>query len=429
VITGAGSLTKNTAGTTLTLSGINTYTGATIISAGTLILSSAGSIASSSGVANNGTFALSLGSKTIDSMTGTGTTNLNSYTLTIGDASDTSSTYEGVITGTGGLIKAGAGTLTLLNGVHTYTGATAISAGTLVIRNDNPAAATSTSGYSGSGTLTIEPTTTSFSGAFSLDGKSISGSLSGLTIGKAGNTAHITLGASTAAGPITIYGGDITLNGALIATGTNTITLQGSGSITDGASGYVSADKLALTGSGNVTLDSISNAIGTLAASGGGSVTYVDRNALTVGTVGGVNGISATGAVSITTNTGDLTVSQNISTTNTGSSAVVLNAGKNTAANTATGGNIIISGSPTITTGAGGRATLFTGSISGSTGLTALVGSGSGRFRYGSDEAATNYTTALSDGLYAIYREAPVLSVNWATNSVVYGTALPTLGS
>src|SRR5204862_159309 len=92
----------------------------------TLALDATGTIAASSGVANAGAFKIAA-AKTIDSMTGNGTTALGG-TLTIGDASNTSGTYGGIASGTGGLTTAGTGTLTL-SGVNAYTGATTIGAG------------------------------------------------------------------------------------------------------------------------------------------------------------------------------------------------------------------------------------------------------------------------------------------------------------
>ena len=110
----------------------------------------------------------------------------------------------------------------------------------------------------------------------------------------------------------------------------------------------------------------------------------------------------------------DLTVGANLTTSSSGNSAIVLTAGKNDAAGTSSGGDVIISGSPSIITGGSGRVTFFTGGVSGSTGLTNLIGSGTGRFRYNSDESATNYTTSLSTGKYAIYREQPTLVLSTA---------------
>jgi autotransporter-associated beta strand protein len=101
---------------------------------------------------------------------------------------------------------------------------------------------------------------------------------------------------------------------------------------------------------------------------------------------------------------------------------MIFNAGSSTAAGTSTGGNIIISSSPTFTTGSGGRMTYYTGSISGSTGLTSLIGSGSNRFRYNSDETTTNYSAALSSGKYAIYREQPTLTITADDETVTYST-------
>ena len=95
-----------------------------------------------------------------------------------------------------------------------------------------------------------------------------------------------------------------------------------------------------------------------------------------------MSGINASGQIDISTLTGDLTFSENISTTDTSASAVTLNAGKSITAGTSTGGDIIKSGSSTITIGDGGSSTLYTGSLTGSSTLANYIGSGSERFRY-----------------------------------------------
>ena len=133
IIGGTGGLTL-TAGTE-TLSGTNTYTGATTINGGTLALSGTGSIAASSQVnvaAAAGTFSIAgtTAGATITTLNGVANSNvtLGAQTLTIANGS---TTYAGIIGGTGGLTLT-AGTETL-SGTNTYTGATTISGGTLQI--------------------------------------------------------------------------------------------------------------------------------------------------------------------------------------------------------------------------------------------------------------------------------------------------------
>jgi fibronectin-binding autotransporter adhesin len=128
---GGAALALTKVGTgTLTLSGVNSYTGDTTISAGTLALSGTGSIASSSqvNVANAaGTFDISATTSGAIVATLNGVANshvaLGSRTLTI---SNGSSTYAGLIGGTGGLTLA-AGTQTL-SGTNTYTASPASTA-------------------------------------------------------------------------------------------------------------------------------------------------------------------------------------------------------------------------------------------------------------------------------------------------------------
>ncbi|WP_135076102.1 filamentous hemagglutinin N-terminal domain-containing protein [Terasakiella sp. SH-1] len=274
-----------------------------------------------------------------------------------------------------------------------------------------------------SGELTLAPYNTSFTNAITwndtlLNVNSTGGAtLSGLTIGKSGNTANITMTKSeTVSGDIALYGGDLTINNPMTATN-STITLDGSGTVSDGASGYLIADKLALL-DGAVTFDHASNDVNTIAGSGLDSVAFTDADDVEIGTVDSTNGMSASGTTTIETKTGNLTVSQNVS-----GSTTVLNAGKDTAAGTSTGGNIIVSGSPTISATTG-NAILYTGSVSGSSGLTSLIGSGSGNFRYNSDEVATNFTKAIgATGTYAVYREQPTATIRPSDETIIYGNS------
>lgn len=222
---------------------------------------------------------------------------------------------------------------------------------------------------------------------------------------------------------LNVTGSTVAINGGAATEGAQ--TYAATGAVTQG--GALKANGLALLGAGgNYTLTNVANNVATLAANTG-AVRFTNGTALTVDAVGATHGITATGAVSVETQTGDMTIAQNIVTADTSNAAIVLNAGKATAAGTATGGSVALSGGPTLTLGAGGRATVYTGSISGSTGLTTLVGSGSGNFRYNSDEATTQYTAALDTGLYAIYREQPVAALAIDDKSMTYGNAVPTL--
>lgn len=123
VISGSGNLTKTGNGM-LSLTGANTYTGGTIISAGTL----EGDTSSLQGaIANNAA-------------------------LIFNQASD--ATFSNAISGSGSLTKIGAGTL-ILDGANTYAGGTTISAGTLEVGDSNSPAASieGTVNVQGSGTL------------------------------------------------------------------------------------------------------------------------------------------------------------------------------------------------------------------------------------------------------------------------------------
>jgi len=130
---GVGVLTKIGPGT-LTLSAANTYSGATVVSAGTLALSGAGTLGSTSAMTLVGGGTLDLGGTM---QTQNGGVLLNGGAIQNGTLTSTSfgaqaGTVSATLAGSGGLIKSGDGTVTL-TGVNTYTGATTVNAGTLEV--------------------------------------------------------------------------------------------------------------------------------------------------------------------------------------------------------------------------------------------------------------------------------------------------------
>ena len=199
---GAGSLTKTGAGT-LTLTGAETYTGGTTITAGTLALSGAGSIASSSGVTDNGIFDISAANSpgaSIKTLAGTGTVALGGDILTVTAGS---TTFSGSIGGTGGFTLAG-GTQTLA-GANTYSGATTVNAGTLNLTGSLAGTATNVaSGATLAGTGTSAGSVTIANGGTLAPGMPGAGNVGTLTVAgltlNAGATLALDLGTSNAVG-------------------------------------------------------------------------------------------------------------------------------------------------------------------------------------------------------------------------------------
>jgi autotransporter-associated beta strand protein len=98
-------------------------------------------------VASGATLALAGFSQAIGSLTGAGAVTLGSATLTTGN-DNTSTTFSGTISGTGGLAKTGTGTLTL-SGASTYTGPTTVNAGSLVVNGSLASSVTVSGGTLG----------------------------------------------------------------------------------------------------------------------------------------------------------------------------------------------------------------------------------------------------------------------------------------
>ena len=478
VISGAGGLTKQGIDT-LTLSGANTYTGTTTVSAGTLQLGAANVIPDGAGTGNvsvTGTLDLNGFNETINGLSGAGTVDntaaATTPTLTVGN-NDATSTFSGVIQNTAGTLaitKTGAGTLTL-SGANTYDGATQVAAGTLIASNasalgstvgDTSVTAGATlnvnsvpigaeavtlngTGVGGNGALTATGTA-SLTGVVTLntdstigvatggDALTLSGAIEGagaLDLAGAGNvTFGSTVGAATALASLTqsasttlnIGGGLVrtvgnqTYNGTLTTGGVTTLRTISSGDVS--VTGEINATAGALTldiGTGNAALTTNTNDFSTISITSAGAVSLVDANALSIG------GITATGLVDVRTQTGDLTLNGAIATTSTNANAVTLVAAVTSAPDaTGTGGNFKNPGSSTIATGAGGAWRIYTGNPTDTT-RGGLVEAGK---RYNVDDGSD--PIASGDRIY--FRIQPTLTVTAdAGQNKVYGDADPTL--
>jgi autotransporter-associated beta strand protein len=194
-ITGTGNLTKSN-NSTLTLSGAGTnFSGLTTINAGTLAIS------------NN---------MTIGAIAGAGNMTLGSgFTLTTN--STTNSTFSGVISSSGALMKNGNSTLTL-SGNNTYSGGTTINAGTLEIASTGLLGGGNYSGnIVNNGALLIA----------SNSNQILSGAISGIGALTKNGTGTLTLsGNNNYSGGTTLNTGTLNINNAT-ALGTATFTIAG----------------------------------------------------------------------------------------------------------------------------------------------------------------------------------------------------------
>ncbi|MBW7896515.1 MAG: autotransporter-associated beta strand repeat-containing protein, partial [Opitutaceae bacterium] len=202
VISGTGNLIKENSGT-LTLSGANTYTGTTTVNgSGTLALGVDNALSDATAVTVNSgaTFALGSYTDTVGSIAGGGALNLGTGHLTAG-ANNTSTTYSGVISGSGDLTKTGTGTLTV-SGTNTHTGTTTVSGGTLLAASNAALGAATADAAVTAGTLALDGgvTITKTTGTLSLAGT-----------GTGANTGALHAAGGT--GTTSQWIGDITLTG------------------------------------------------------------------------------------------------------------------------------------------------------------------------------------------------------------------------
>ena len=250
-----GSLIISAPGFGQDLSGVNTYTGSTTITGNALLtLSGNGSIASSSGLNLTGagaTFDISAssGNQTIKDLSGVAgsTIQLGANSLTVGTANSTS--FAGSIDGSGGLVKAGTGTLTF-SGANSYTGNTSITNGTLTLTGAGTLGAitnavtvngatailnlggttqTQNGGVSLQAGGTIQNGTLSSTATFDMQSGTVSAALAGTGALIKSGTSTVTLsGVNTYTGPTTVNGGTLSVNGSIASSSGLTVNAGGS---------------------------------------------------------------------------------------------------------------------------------------------------------------------------------------------------------
>ena len=238
--TNNGAITKVGNGT-VTLSGVNHSTGNLTISNGTLAVSGGSALNDSAliTVGSSATLAVSA-SETVGQFTGSGTVDVAVGQTFSSRYSGASNTFAGTITGTGGFLKGGTGTLTL-SGANTQTGLTIHEAGVLLVGNnaalgsgiyqvDFNNATNKTIAANGSGSFTLSQSNNIYND---------------LTLGEAtGNTGKLTFAGGTFLGlepsqyrTLTVasgneheFSGAITGVRGLIKAGTGTLTLSANNS-------------------------------------------------------------------------------------------------------------------------------------------------------------------------------------------------------
>jgi autotransporter-associated beta strand protein len=323
VISGTGTLTQNDAGHTLTLTGADTYTGLTTITAGSLSIGNGGTFGSIAGnVADNASL--------------------------IFNRSD-SSTYAGVISGAGSLTQAGAGTL-ILTGDSTVTGPTTIN-GTLQLGNGGAGGSVASSAIFDNGALVFDHNNSFTVSAVIANAGGVQQIGSGTTILTADNT----------------YSGGTTITTGTLQLGNDGTTGSVQGPITDNGN-------LAFNRSDNITLGNAITGSGALTQNGSGiltiasNTTYGGGTTIAAGTLqignGGVTG-SVTGNIAdngaLVFNRSDSvtesgTISGSGTLTKTGAGALIL-----TGNNNFTGLTTITSG--TLQVGNGGTTGALRGDV------------------------------------------------------------------
>ena len=412
---GSGKLALTKSGTgTLTLTGPNTYTGTTTISAGTLQIGD-------STTGNDSSIASA-------SIVNQSALNYNIFG---------SQTCAGAISGTGSVSKFGAGTLTL-TGSNSYTGATNVNGGALQIGDGTSGGFSASSAVSvnSGATLAINlPNNSTFGGGITTSsGATVTALSSGTTIfsnniigpggfNQNGSGTTILRGNNSFAGITNINAGAIQLDGVYAAY----LTTVNAGVDNGLLFNYNTPAVGGLSGSGNVALSNGTNAVTltvggndtsttyTGALSGSGSLTKTGAGTLALA---GAN--TYTGATTITNGTlqvnGSLAAESLVAV---GAAGTLAGTGTVNGNVTLTGGAINLGNGGTI----GGTLTVTGGYWNGSGSVTGTTTSSSGVFTIGS---GANLTAAgglsISGGTLVASDSTSTITGNVSYTSASSGT-------
>lgn len=402
---GAQSLTKS-GSCTLTLGGTNTYTGGTVLSAGTLTLGSSQPIGTSGTLTfGGGTLQFSAANTTDYSSRFSGAAG-QAYRL---DTAGQSVTAAANLTSSGGtLAKLGTGTLTLTGTGNTYGGATTIDNGTLRLLNGATLPSPTTVNTNGTLLVDNNNATWQFTGspAISLNGGTLS-------YYSAGNFWVV-----LATGPVTSQPGT-----------SSTVTLQAGGSGNSGL--FFDAG---LKGSGTVTVNNATAGAGlnlrnnSTAFSGTLIVNGIASTTAGAGSGIGVGGCTTGLQYSDITLNGTMELlAQGIGWANTASGSFAMGALSGTGVMVA---NHTSAGVTTVTTGNTGNNGTFTGTIANGAGDTLnIVKVGSATQTIGGYDNHTGGTT-LNGGTWKAQAPAVVSPTNipglavWLDANDVNGTGI-----
>jgi autotransporter-associated beta strand protein len=349
--TSASSLTVDGTGV-VTLAGANTYSGTTLVSAGTLALGNINAVQNSTldvGISGTQSVTFTVGGTNtynLGGLQGSDDLGLLDDSISVG-ANNSSTEYSGVLSGTGGLTKVGTGTFTL-SGVNTYTGKTALNGGTVKISAESGLGGDP--GGFAADQLSFNGGTLQTTATFSIDD-----SIRGMTLGAGGGTF------SPDTGTILTIANVITGAGALTMAGAGTLTLTGDNTYTGVTTFTAGTLSVATIGNGGATGDlGAATAAAANLVFNGGTLQYTGTDASTDRNFTINAGKTAT--ISVSEASTELTMSGAAAAgtgalTKTGAGTLIL-----TGANANTGITTVSAG--TLQVGAGGAAgALGTGNI------------------------------------------------------------------